>query len=61
MSNKLHINVPKLDNNGTNWVTYCDRMQWAFNLRRWLEHLTNATVTPTYITAGDINGQSPQQ
>src|SRR6266404_5044629 len=61
MSDELCINVPKLDNNGTNWVTYRDHMQWAFNLSRWLEHLTNVTVTPTYIAEGDINGRSPQQ
>ena len=53
--------ITKLATDGSNWVTYRDRMTWAFNSRLWGDHLTNASVTPAYIAVGDVNGQTPAQ
>jgi hypothetical protein len=61
MSDDLQINVTKLATDGSNWVTYRDRMIWAINSCRWSEHLIHPTVPPSYITAGDINGLTPAQ
>ena len=57
----LQFNVTKLATDGSNWVAYRDRMIWAINLRQWSEHLTRATVPPSYFTAGIINGLTPDQ
>ena len=57
----LQFNVTKLATDGSNWVVYRNRMIWAINLRQWSEHLTRATVPPSYITAGIINGLTPDQ
>ena len=56
MSDDLHINVPKLAADGSNWVIYRDRMSWAMNLRSLSDHLTNVTMPATYATAGTVNG-----
>ena len=50
-----------LATDGSNWVTYQSQLIWAFNLRGWSDHLTTSTVPAAYITAGNINGQSPDQ
>jgi hypothetical protein len=36
-------------------------MIWNINSHHWAEHLAGATLPQTYIVAGDINGQTPQQ
>ena len=55
------MSTVKLATDGSNWVTYQSRMTWAFNLRGWSDHLTTSTVPAAYTTAGNINGQSPDQ
>jgi hypothetical protein len=60
MSDELKINITKLATDGSNWVTYRDRMLWAVDSRGLTEHLTNATITTTYTTAGNIGTQTPQ-
>jgi len=52
--------VTKLATNGLNWISYRERMTWAFKCRRWSEHLSTTTVPQRYLDAGDINGISPQ-
>ena len=61
MSDYLRIPTIKLATDGSNWVTYQDRMTWAFNLRGWSDHLTSSIIPATYVTAGIVNGQSPVQ
>jgi hypothetical protein len=55
---KLH--VEKLVADGSNWVTYRDRMMWSLRSRGLSEHLTSTTVTAAYIALGDINNRTPQ-
>ena len=60
MSEDLRISITKLATDGLNWVTYRDRMIWAFSSRRWSDHLTTSILPVNYILAGNINGQTPQ-
>ena len=57
-THKLH--VEKLVADGTNWVSYRDRMIWSLRSRGLMDHLTNDTITNAYITLGDINNRTPQ-
>jgi hypothetical protein len=56
---KLHL--PKLAEDGSNWITYRNRMQWSMKMRGLGDHLTNTTTTKSYIDAGDVGGLSPSQ
>jgi hypothetical protein len=61
MSEDLKINVVRLAVDGSNWITYRDRLQFALSVRSLTEHLTHTTVTATYTNAGVINGMTPVQ
>ena len=54
-------NITKLASDGSNWVTYRDRMALTFRSRQWTLHFTSTTTPQSYINAGDINGLSPDQ
>jgi hypothetical protein len=56
MSDELHINIPKLSADGSNWVIYQDRMIWAMDSRTLSDHLTNASMPAAYGAAGTIHG-----
>ena len=60
MGDELKNTVEKLQPDGSNWVTYRDRMIWSLRSRGLLEHLTNTAVTTTYLDIGDINHVTPQ-
>ena len=45
----------------SNWVAYRGRMTLAFKSRQWGNHLTSATIPPTYIAVGSVNGLTPDQ
>ena len=60
MADEYKTNVERLVSDGSNWTTYRDRMIWSLRSRRLLEHLASSTITPAYVTAGDINHQTPQ-
>ena len=55
---KLH--VEKLNADGSNWVSFHDRMTWALRSRGLLDHLTSTTPTQTYHTIGTVNNVTPQ-
>jgi hypothetical protein len=59
MSDRLTIT--KLSADGSNWVTYRDRMSWHFNSRHWASHLTSSMTPQSYTNAGVINGLTPDQ
>jgi hypothetical protein len=59
MSDRLTIT--KLSADGSNWVTYCDRMSWHFNSRHWASHLTSSMTPQSYTNTGVINGLTPDQ
>src|SRR5260370_14806557 len=60
MGDDFKTNVERLVSDGSNWVTYRDRMIWSLRSRRLMEHLASSTVPAAYINAGDINPQTPQ-
>jgi transposase InsO family protein len=60
MSDDLKISITKLVADGSNWVTYRDRMLWAIDSRGLSEHLTNATITATYTAVGTVGSVTPQ-
>lgn len=55
------IAITKLAPNSSNWVMYRDPMTLMFRSRQWSNHFTSITVPQSYINAGDINGQTPDQ
>jgi gag-polypeptide of LTR copia-type len=56
---KLHL--PKLADDGSNWITYRDRMQWVMKMRGLGDHLTSDSVTQAYHDAGEVAGLKPAQ
>ena len=59
MSNDLKTSVTKLIADGSNWVTYRDRMLWAINLHNLSKHLTSTVVTQTYTNVGTAGSVTP--
>ena len=59
MGDELKSSVTKLLADGSNWVTYRDRLMWAIDSRALTEHLTETTTTATYVTVGAVNGLTP--
>jgi hypothetical protein len=57
-THKLH--VEKLVADGSNWVTYRDRMMWALRSRRLQDHLTSTTPTAVYTACGTVDNVTPQ-
>jgi hypothetical protein len=59
--NKEKLHLPKLAEDGSNWITYRNRMQWTMKMRGLGDHLTNTAITKSYEDAGDVSGPSPPQ
>ena len=57
-THKLH--VEKLVADGSNWVSYRDRMIWALRSRRLQDHITSTAVTAAYNAVGTVNNVTPQ-
>ena len=55
------ITITKLASDSSNWVMYRDQMTLTFRSQQWSNHFTTTTVPQSYINAGDINGQTPDQ
>ena len=60
MNEDYKVNVMKLTADGSNWVTYRDRLKFTLDLHGWSDHLTETAVTQTYMDAGDVGGVKPQ-
>ncbi len=60
MNEDYKINIFKLAADGSNWVTYRDRMKYALDTRGWAGHLVSTAVTQEYKDAGDIGGVKPE-
>ncbi len=60
MSNETKITVTKLVADGSNWVTYRDRMLWAIDSHGLSEHLTSLTIMQAYQDAGNVGILMPQ-
>ena len=52
MGDDFKTSVVRLNADGSNWVTYRDRMLWSIGSRNLAPHLTEATITAAYTAAG---------
>jgi hypothetical protein len=60
MTDDLRISIENLAPDGSNWVTYRDRMVWTIESRGLTEHLSEASITQDYIAAGTVEHRTPQ-
>jgi gag-polypeptide of LTR copia-type/Integrase core domain/GAG-pre-integrase domain len=58
---KYKLHLPKLDADGSNWITYRDRMHWMIKMRGLVDHLTYDDVSPNYMSGGTIGSLTPEQ
>jgi gag-polypeptide of LTR copia-type len=58
MNDVMKIDLVRLAADGTNWVTYRDRLKITLRMRRWQDHLTSSSVTKAYINCSDINNMN---
>jgi len=61
MSNNIKLHLPMLAMDGSNWITYHDRISWLMKMRGLGDHLMSTTVTKSYKDAGDVAGLKPEQ
>jgi hypothetical protein len=59
MGDNYRLSVEKLLLDGSNWVSYQDRFQWALEAKDWQDHLTSTTMTQAYIDLGNVNNVPP--
>ena len=55
------VHLTKLAEDGSNWITYRNRIKWTMNMRGLGDHLTSETTTKPYKDAGDIGGLTAEQ
>jgi gag-polypeptide of LTR copia-type/Pol polyprotein, beta-barrel domain len=56
MSDEFKIQVMKLAADGSNWVTYCDQIMWALDVKGLLEHLMSDVIMSDYSAASTVDG-----
>ena len=56
---KLHL--PKLVEDGSNWIMYQNCMQWTMKMRGLGDHLMDTAITKPYKDVSDISGLTPDQ
>jgi len=55
MSKEEFFKVPKLLADGSNWVTYKDRLRWALNARGVLNHIDKVVIEPEVLVATELS------
>jgi hypothetical protein len=53
---KTQTQVPKLLQDGSNWVIYCDRLKWALQMNSFDDHTSADSPPVVYVALGDIGG-----
>ena len=61
MSEDARLRITTLNADGSNWVTYRDRMLWTIGSRNLSPHLTETTITAEYTDAGNVGIMTPAQ
>src|SRR5258708_14883381 len=61
MSNDIKLHLPMLAADGSNWITYRDRIIWLMKMRGLGDHLMSTVTTQSYKDAGDVAGLKPEQ
>ena len=59
MNEPMKLEIVRLASDGSNWVSYRDRLNITLRMRRWQEHLSSDSVTQAYLDRGDVNGVKP--
>jgi hypothetical protein len=57
MQNKTII--PKLTDDGSNWIDYWDHIVWLLESQNVEEHIEHDAPPSSYTAAGDIDGLKP--
>jgi len=55
----MKLEIVRLAGDGSNWVSYRDRLNIMLRMHRWQEHLISAKVTQAYRDRGDVDGVAP--
>jgi transposase InsO family protein len=55
------IHLPKLAEDGSNWIIYRNRITWTMNMRGLGDHLTSEKITKAYTDAGTVGRLSADQ
>ena len=61
MTGNFTLHLPKLAADGSNWITYRDRIKWTVTMRGLGNHLTDESIMQKYMQAGDVSGLKPEQ
>ena len=61
MGDDIKSTVDKLLPDGSNWVSYRDRLRWALEAKDIQEHLTSDTITQNYIDIGNVGNMTPNR
>jgi hypothetical protein len=61
MSTNLKLYLSMLAMDGSNWITYHDRISWLLKMRGLGNHLTSIAATVPYKSAGTVNGLTPKE
>ena len=61
MGDDIKSTMDKLLPNGSNWVSYCNRLRWALKAKNIQEHLTSGTITQNYIDISNIGNMTPNR
>ena len=56
---ELKLKLPKLSPDGSNWVTYRDRLTWALQSNSIRDHIAADSPNAEYIALGTINSLEP--
>jgi hypothetical protein len=59
MNDAMKLDLVRLAADGSNWVTYRDRLNITLRMRRWQDHLMSDSITKAYIDRGDVNNIKP--
>jgi hypothetical protein len=59
MNEPMKLEIVRLASDGSNWVSYRDRLNITLRMRRWQKHLTSDSVTQAYLDHGDVNSVKP--
>ena len=55
----MKLDLVWLAADGSNWVTYRDRLNITLHMRRWQDHLMSTSITKAYLDCGDVNNIKP--
>jgi len=53
---RMPVQVPKLSLDGSNWVTYQDRLKWAMQANSFDDHAKVSSPSAEYTTLSTIGG-----